>query len=162
MGSVCGMLADTIRFFPDPFPGQVRGTAVCCGDAGLLLCGASGSGKSSIALQMMAFGAQLISDDIVWLDEKSDALWISRPPGVTGPLQIEARCFGILDAKGATGARLSCIVDLDTVEHERLPDRKALALGTFRVPLFHKVATSVFPAMLWQYLQGMNELVEST
>ena len=41
----------------------VHATSVCVDGSAALLIGPSGSGKSSLALQMIGFGAQLISDD---------------------------------------------------------------------------------------------------
>jgi len=42
----------------------MHGTAVLVHDKAVLLCGASGAGKSSLAAAMIALGAELISDDL--------------------------------------------------------------------------------------------------
>ena len=45
----------------------LNATAVAVDGQGLLLLGAPGTGKSTLAIAMMALGAVLISDDGVWL-----------------------------------------------------------------------------------------------
>jgi len=43
----------------------IHASCVAVDGKGLLITGASGSGKSALALQLMAFGAHLIADDRV-------------------------------------------------------------------------------------------------
>ena len=50
------------------------------GDRAVLLTGASGTGKSTIALELMAYGASLVSDDQVVLVAESDVIVASAPP----------------------------------------------------------------------------------
>ena len=46
-------------------PDTIHASAVALGPVGLLIMGASGSGKSSLALELMARGAKLVADDQV-------------------------------------------------------------------------------------------------
>ena len=55
----------------------------------LAVVGASGSGKSALALQMMAMGAMLIGDDQVRIKKAGEGLSLGQPPNIAG--QIEAR-----------------------------------------------------------------------
>jgi HPr kinase/phosphorylase len=57
----------------------LHGTAVSVGGRGLLMLGPSGAGKSSLAIEMLALGAQLVSDDRVWLRVSQNGLLLQAP-----------------------------------------------------------------------------------
>ena len=61
-----------------------------------LILGASGRGKSTLALTLMAMGATLVSDDGVVLRRAPDGLTASAPPALAG--LVEARGIGLLRA----------------------------------------------------------------
>ena len=124
---------------------------------GVLIRGASGSGKSGLALQLMALGAMLVSDDRTEVIVR-DGWPVARPPDALAGL-IEARGIGILTADWAP-ARLVLAVDLDLVETERLPpDRRTTILGQ-RIALLHKAESLHFAASILQYLKGGKAAVE--
>lgn len=107
-----------------------HGTAVAVDGKGVLILGPSGSGKSSLALALIAQGAQLISDDTVWLE----AATLSRPETVA-PL-IEARGIGLLHAGPlCPQAPLSLVIDLSRAEPDRLPSRRQAQVGATTAPL---------------------------
>ncbi|WP_369796037.1 HPr kinase/phosphorylase [Puniceibacterium sp. IMCC21224] len=118
----------------------------------VLIRGASGSGKSALALEMMARGAHLVADDRVVLSTTEHGIALSAPDPIRG--LIEARGVGILHAKVVCGARLFVVVDLDHLETERLPQRRKISLLGHSLPLLHKVDTAYFPASLVQYLRA--------
>jgi serine kinase of HPr protein (carbohydrate metabolism regulator) len=66
---------------------------------GILICGASGIGKSALCLLMMDRGAQLISDDQTMLEAKNGALFAAAPPNIHG--QLEVRNLGIINVEAA-------------------------------------------------------------
>lgn len=112
-----------------------------CG-RGLLILGASGAGKSGLALEMMARGAVLVADDRTILRREAGGLIADVPDSLRG--LIEARGVGILRARAHGPVSLALAVDLDRAEPERLPpDRRihlldsdlALVLGAGRVHL---------------------------
>ncbi|MXP09946.1 HPr kinase/phosphorylase [Pseudoblastomonas halimionae] len=70
-------------------------TAVAIGGRGLLIAGPSGSGKSSLALELIDRGAHLIGDDGIVVEGLEGRL-IVHPPGETGGL-IEIRNVGIIE-----------------------------------------------------------------
>ncbi len=117
-----------------------------------LLLGPSGSGKSELALQMMALGARLVSDDQTCIYKQSETLWSHAPAAIKG--MIEARGVGLLAAEVADRARLALIVDMAQLENERLPPFRVQNLLGVPVPLLHKVESSAFPAAILQYLKG--------
>lgn len=125
--------------------------AVAVGDRGLLIRGASGAGKSALALQMMALGADLVSDDRVWLCRQDDTLVASAPDTIAG--LIEARGLGLLHVPHVGQARIVAIVDLDVTETTRLPECRTCDILGCPVPCLHKVDGPHFPAALLLYLR---------
>lgn len=109
-----------------PSPG---GASPDAAPPGALLTGRAGAGKSSLALDILSRGGVLVSDDLVRVDRRGEALIASCPrPALAG--MIEARGIGILRAPHAPAARLTLLVDLDAVEQDRLPPpRQARLLG---------------------------------
>ncbi|MGB7244908.1 MAG: HPr kinase/phosphatase C-terminal domain-containing protein [Sulfitobacter sp.] len=121
-------------------------------DTGVLICGASGNGKSSLALQLMAFGAILVADDRTILTAHQGILTAQAPPAIAG--LIEARGVGVLQAETLPSVRVSLVIDLDHTETTRLPClRNASVLGIC-VPSLHKVESSAFPAAILQYVKA--------
>lgn len=130
----------------------MHASAVAIGARALLILGASGSGKSGLALEMMARGALLVADDQVILTDTSRGIGVSAPDAIRG--LIEARGVGLLNAQVATGTFLAAAVDLDQIETDRLPQRREIVLLDRAVPLLHKVDNVYFPASLVQYLRA--------
>ncbi|WP_083464250.1 HPr kinase/phosphorylase [Phaeobacter sp. 11ANDIMAR09] len=130
----------------------LHASCVSLGGRGILIRGASGSGKSSLTLQLMAFGADLIADDQVCLWSSGDAVQARSPEALKG--LIEARHFGILTAEVAAEARICAIVDLDLTETERLPVKRYQKLLERDVQVFHRVEGPSFAAALIQFLKS--------
>jgi HPr kinase/phosphorylase len=104
-----------------PEPELVHATTVALNGRAALIMGPSGAGKSSLALGLMAFGADLVADDQTLLDRRGDAIWARCPPSIAG--MIEARGVGLLNAKSIEAAQVVLIVDLTHPAPERLPER---------------------------------------
>ncbi|MBE1285923.1 MAG: serine kinase [Rhodobacteraceae bacterium] len=119
---------------------------------GLLIKGDSGSGKSSLALQLMALGASLVADDRVILEDVEGHLLASAPPPLRG--LIEMRGIGLLNVKAHGPVRLVAAVDMDRVEEERLPRFRELDLLGHPVTLLRRVDSPIFPAGLMQFLKS--------
>lgn len=102
---------------------QIHATTIALGDAGLLILGPSGSGKSSLALQLMATGAVLVADDRTDLRREGEMIIASCPPGLLG--RIEARGIGILSAVPSGPVRLAQVVDLGADSGDRLPQSRS-------------------------------------
>ena len=135
-------------------PQILHATAVAIDGQGVLIRGASGSGKSSLALELMARGAILVSDDRTVLSPHPDGVELSAPPAIAG--KIEARGIGLLRAR-CTTAMLSVVLDLDVTETKRLPLMRYTVLQGREVPLLHKVDTPYFASALMQYIAGGRE-----
>ena len=85
----------------------------------VLLAGASGQGKSDLALRLIDRGALLISDDYTILVHRNGTLYASPPANIAGLLEI--RGVGIVNMAFAAESPVALILDLD-VGPSRLPD----------------------------------------
>lgn len=121
---------------------MVHGTAVRLGQAGLLLRGPSGSGKSDLALRLIEAGGRLIADDQVALDCEHGEIRLQAPPAIAG--MIEVRGLGILRLPRAPRTVLHLVCDLVPREQvERLPERGRCEFLGVTVP---QVALCAFDA----------------
>ena len=135
---------------------DLHATAVAVEGAGILILGASGAGKSDLALQLMALGAGLVADDRVRLRQRDGALVASAPPGL--PALIEARGVGLLHARRVGPVALALAVDLDRDEPERLPPlRHFTALGC-RIPLLWRPPGIDFASAIFQVARSGRSL----
>ena len=127
----------------------IHATAVqiSCGErsAGVLLLGPSGSGKSSLALQLMdasslclttreAIHCQLVSDDQVQLHCEADDLFASAPETITGMLEV--RGLGVMRTQSvANGVQVMFAVEHSPSEEiERLPGVTTFQHDSAQVP----------------------------
>ena len=86
----------------------------------VLIKGASGSGKSSLALKLITLGANLISDDQTSVFIQRGQVFVRAP--VTLPTGLEIREVGIVHVPLCEKAALKLVVDLSKVENNRLPN----------------------------------------
>lgn len=129
---------------------MLHASCVAINGKGLLLMGSSGSGKSGTALELMAMGARLVSDDVTRVSLAEGALIASCPAPTAG--LIEARGIGILRAPAVAQARLMLAVDMNSDETERLPPRRSITLLGQELDLVFRSAARHFPAALWCYV----------
>jgi len=128
----------------------IHATTVARAGRGLVILGPSGSGKSGLALQLMAMGAVLVADDQTILRRREDLLFASCPPAIHG--RIEARGVGIL-AAGAIDEAVVCLaVDLGVAETERLPPLRYVEWLGVPIALVHHLQSPHFPAAILHYL----------
>ena len=129
-----------------PFP-TIHACALLVGDAGLLIRGASGSGKSSLTLALLAAAqaqgrfARLVADDRVGLTKTDGQLLASPHPVIAG--RIEQRGVGILSLPHQSAARLTHVVDL--VPEAQLPARPEGRITLDGVDLGHFVIPAGVP-----------------
>jgi HPr kinase/phosphorylase len=129
-------------------------TAVALEARAALFLGPSGCGKSATALALMAYGAQLISDDGVWL---RDGLLMTPE---TAPDLIEARGIGLLNSgPRCASAPMKLVVVLGQTEEERLPPLQHLNTSDENVPLIRTASTpTLVPALLQILRHGRDEI----
>jgi len=109
-------------------PGAVHGSCVDFDGKAILAIGPSGSGKSSLALSLIALGATLVSDDQVILTADDKGITVSPPQVIAG--KIEARHIGIVNCPFVDTSRLYLVVDLSTHPKQRMPDLSSMTIGS--------------------------------
>jgi len=119
-----------------------------------MIVGPSGTGKSALALMLMALGADLVADDRTRLRATGQPVqvWADAPPGL--PALIEARGFGLLPARCCGPVPLAAVADLGLVEPARLPEPRFAGLLGQKIALFHGAENPHFPYALLQYLKA--------
>lgn len=110
----------------------VHGSCVALGGRGVLLRGASGAGKSDLALRLIDTGARLVADDQVALDRRGDAVVAHAPEAIAG--LIEVRGLGILRLDHLPEAALALVVDLVEPPLERMPRERTAHLLDVALP----------------------------
>jgi serine kinase of HPr protein (carbohydrate metabolism regulator) len=106
-------------------PTQIlHATAIAIGRSAALLSGASGSGKSDLALRLVDEGARLVADDQTILTVSGNRLLASAPAILLG--KIELRGLGIVKLPGAKvtqKAPIGLLVELVAADQiERMPE----------------------------------------
>ncbi|HWD14798.1 HPr kinase/phosphatase C-terminal domain-containing protein [Pseudochrobactrum sp. sp1633] len=95
-------------------------TSLVLGSFGILLCGASGSGKSSLALTLIERAHQngrvgmLISDDQTIISTENGNLIASAPDAIAGAVEI--RGAGLFEVSYQPQAEINLLVELLTAD----------------------------------------------
>ncbi len=131
---------------------MLHATTVAIGDAGVMIIGPAGSGKSGLALQLMALGARLVADDQTCLVATDAAVVASAPPTLRG--MIEARFVGILEAPVRDSVAVRLVVDMGQLETTRLPPRRTIGVNGRVIDLVFAHPSAHFPAALMCYVAG--------
>ena len=123
----------------------VHGTCVVVGDAGVLIRGGPGAGKSDLALRLIDDGARLVSDDRVRLQLRGGAVIASAPKAIKGMIEVNGIGLTRLEADRITGeAPLALLVDLVRAGGtERLPRPQEETVLGVNLP---RIALSPFEA----------------
>ncbi|WP_103332426.1 HPr kinase/phosphorylase [Pseudotabrizicola formosa] len=131
-------------------PLTLHATTVAFEGRAILLTGASGSGKSALALQLMAIGATLVADDQTRLTLQGTEILASCPAPIAG--LIEARGIGLLNAPHLAQGSVALVVDLDRVETDRLPIHRYITILGQRLSLVLGSKSAHFPSSLKHYI----------
>lgn len=135
----------------------LHGSAVAIADLAVLILGASGTGKSTLALELIALGSALVADDRVEARSTADGIVLGAPTALHG--LIEARGIGLMRLPVAGHAILRLIVDLDAPPAPRLPPRENRDLLGRAVPVINgPVRPGLASAIV--VLLGGGELVD--
>ncbi len=108
---------------------NLHATCIAIDGAAVLLRGASGSGKSDLALRLIDEGATLVADDRTDIVREGDAILASPPRAIAG--KIEVRGVGLIEIPNLARAPVHLLVDLVTPDAVvRFPDpRQEEVLG---------------------------------
>jgi serine kinase of HPr protein (carbohydrate metabolism regulator) len=116
----------------------LHASCILISEMGLLIRGPSGSGKSSLARQIVLQGqrggrfARLVCDDRVRVENRNGRILASAVPDIAG--QIEVRGIGLLTVPYETSAIVRWVIDLGQVP-ARLPAGAAPTVTLCGVPL---------------------------
>ncbi|MBO9580213.1 MAG: HPr kinase/phosphatase C-terminal domain-containing protein [Sphingobium sp.] len=101
----------------------IHATCVAIEGHGLLIMGASGSGKSDLALRLIDRGAVLVSDDYTALTAVDGQLCASPPTNIAGLLEI--RHIGIVNLPYVIDVPIALAIALDE-KPQRMPDQPTM------------------------------------
>ena len=110
----------------------MHATCVDINGSGVLIVGRSGSGKSSLAINLLALGSTLVADDQCELVKNNNKLRVFKPASL--PNSIEIRGVGLVAVPMVVETRLDWIVNMDEVEKERMPDLRFTEIDGYRIP----------------------------
>lgn len=127
-------------------------TTVSIDGRGVFIIGASGAGKSALALEMMAMGALLVADDRTHVERRDTVLRASVPATIRG--KIEARGIGILEVTDAGPTDLTVVIDLGKTPIDRLPQRQYHKVLGVDLDCLHRVPAAHFAASILFYVKG--------
>ncbi|WP_170418966.1 HPr kinase/phosphorylase [Ruegeria atlantica] len=145
------MNAPTIYDLENQDSAIIHASCVAVSGRGLLIVGASGAGKSGLALQMIALGAELIGDDRIALHNNGGEVTADAAPNIRGI--IEARGIGLLRASSVGPVGLRYVVDLDQQEETRLPDPFSIRTLGQTVPLLRGQGVPNLASALMQLMK---------
>ncbi len=140
--------------------GAIHGSCVDFDGNSILAIGSSGSGKTSLALDLIALGAKLVSDDQVILSADNKGVHVSAPAAISG--KIEARGIGILNCPNIDKSTLSMVVDLNSETKKRMPQEQTVRIGPHFVEVIAGRGVANLPiAIRLLTLFGRNQAVGS-
>ena len=111
----------------------LHASAAAVAGRGLLIVGGAGRGKTSLLLELLALGAELVADDRVLVSSAGDGVRLSPSPRLEG--LVEIRGAGILDTGRFTDAPLWLIADLDRAPAARMPEWRHLTVAGQSCPV---------------------------
>ncbi len=108
-------------------------TCVAISGRGVLIQGAPGSGKSSLALALIDRGAVLVGDDGVELNPQGEQLHASPPPNTAGLLEV--RNVGLIKLPTAQAVPIALMVELDEAAPRFIDMAIPAPVGEYLIPL---------------------------
>ena len=110
----------------------MHATCVDINGSGVLIVGRSGSGKSSLAINLIALGSKLVADDQCEIEKKNNKFRVFKP--VSLPSSIEIRGIGLVSVPMVVETSLDWVVNMDEAEKERMPDLRFTEIDGYKIP----------------------------
>ena len=120
----------------------IHATSIDLSGFGVIILGASGSGKSDLALRLIEEGAFLVADDQTNVEIVDENLVAMAPHQISGFLEV--RGVGLVRAPLQERSTLRLAVTLSEPETERLPDPQFWTLPNMPKPRIPLVALRAF------------------
>lgn len=106
---------------------------VAIGGRGLLIEGAPGTGKSSLALALIDRGALLVGDDGVMLTAIAGSLMAAPHPNITGKLEV--RNLGLVDLPVSPPVPVALVIRLDPAAPRFIDQAEQAEIAGVTLPL---------------------------
>lgn len=110
-----------------------QATCVAIAGRGVLIEGAPGSGKSSLALALIDRGAGLVGDDGVLVRARAGRVLAAPHPNIAGKLEL--RNVGLIDLPVAGEVAVALVVCLDAAAPRFVDTAEVLEICGLPVPL---------------------------
>jgi len=110
----------------------MHATCVDVNGSGVLIVGHSGSGKSSLAINLLALGSKLVADDQCALVKKNKKFRVFKPASL--PKSVEIRGIGLVHVPMVVETSLDWVVNMDEAEKERMPDLRFTEIDGYKIP----------------------------
>ena len=110
-----------------------QATCVMIDGRGVLIEGAPGTGKSSLALSLIDRGATLVGDDGVLLKAIGGALCVDPHPAIAGKLEV--RNLGLVDMPVAHDVPVALVIVLDPAASRFIETAEVTERAGVPVPL---------------------------
>ena len=111
---------------------RIHASCIAVAGRAILIAGASGRGKSDLALRMIDRGARLVSDDYTLLTHSEGRLLATPPEKISG--MIEVRGVGIVEIEPLRDVPVCLLADLDAAV-DRLPEARTRAICGVEIPV---------------------------
>ncbi len=109
-----------------------QASCVALGGRGVLIEGAPGSGKSSLALALIDRGAVLVGDDGVMLGPQGGRLMAAPHPNTTGKLEV--RNVGLVDMPVSSPVPVALVISLDAQAPRFIESAAMITIGDVPLP----------------------------
>ena len=138
----------------------IHATCIVVGEAGILIRGEAGTGKSALARTIVDIAsragrfARLVSDDRTRIALRHGRLVAQVVPSIAG--RIEARGVGILAVAHESSAVVRLVVDLTKAEPPRLPapEDQTIVLCGVVVPRLRQCSNASLPGLVLGGIDG--------
>lgn len=111
----------------------LQATCVAVGGRGVLIEGAPGTGKSSLALALIDRGAVLVGDDGVLVEAEVGRVVASPHPNIAGKLEV--RGVGLIDLPVAAAVPIALVIRLDEDAPRYVEAAETREIGGIALPL---------------------------